>query len=432
MDMRYAGETLVFFFFAYSFLGWVMETIVATVKGKSFANRGFVSGPFCFIYGFTAATCAITMGELVKQPIVLFLGCTIVATTIEWATARLLEHMGRRRWWDYSKKRFNYDGYICLQYSILWGALGTIAMLYGNDLLEKLFLLIPSLIGKILIWCLIGLGSIDGIVSLLSLLHLEARAERLFSWSARLQKMTYQLGTWLSRHVERRMVKAHPAAQAVQESAEEGAEEHSSFFELFWLFVIASFLGDIVETIFCRIRAGVWMSRSSLVWGPFSVVWGMALVLATVLLKRSRNRNDRYIFFVGTVMGGAYEYICSVLSELVFGAVFWDYSSIPFNLGGRINLLYCFFWGIAAVIWIKGVYPLMANLIRKIQRKAGVVVTWCLVVFMAANIVVSASALIRYSERSEGVAASNGWEELLDEYFDDERINTIYPNLNQR
>lgn len=429
MDMLYTGYTMMFLFFAYSFLGWAMETIVATVKGKNFANRGLASGPFCFIYGFTAVTYAATMEELVEQPVMLFLGCSIVATAIEWATARILERMQKRRWWDYSHKRFNYDGYICLQYSILWGILGTITMLYGNDLLETLFLLMPALVGKILVWVLIGIGSIDGVISLLSLFHLEERAERVFSWSIRLQKLTCDLGTWLSRHVGRRIEKAYPAARAVQEAAEDIIEEHSGFFKLFWLFVIASFLGDIVETIFCRIRAGIWMSRSSLVWGPFSVVWGMALVMATILLHRSRERNDRHIFLVGTVMGGAYEYICSVLSELVFGAVFWDYSEIPFNLGGRINLLYCFFWGIAAVVWIKGAYPLMSRLIDKIQHKAGLVVTWVMVFFMAANIVVSASALIRYSARSEGIAPQNGWEELLDERFDDDRMALIYPNL---
>lgn len=52
----------------------------------------------------------------------------------------------------------------------------------------------------------------------------------------------------------------------------------------------------------------------------------------------------------GTFIGGAYEYICSVFTEIVFGKIFWDYRGLPFNLGGRINLLYCFFWGIATVV----------------------------------------------------------------------------------
>ena len=117
------------------------------------------------------------------------------------------------------------------------------------------------------------------------------------------------------------------------------------------------------------------MSRSSLVWGPFSIVWGFGAVLLTAVLYKYRDRSDRYVFLVGTVAGGAYEYICSVLSELVFGTVFWDYSHLPFNLGGRINLRYCFFWGIAAVVWLKGCYPILSRWIERIPRRVGKVLT---------------------------------------------------------
>ncbi|MCL0184861.1 putative ABC transporter permease, partial [Klebsiella pneumoniae] len=72
--------------------------------------------------------------------------------------------------------------------------------------------------------------------------------------------------------------------------------------DLLWLFVVGAFLGDLVETVFCRLTAGVWMSRSSLVWGPFSVVWGLALALTTVLLRQNQDKSDRYLFVFGTVM----------------------------------------------------------------------------------------------------------------------------------
>lgn len=192
--------------------------------------------------------------------------------------------------------------------------------------------------------------------------------------------------------------------------------------------MIGCLLGDITETIFCRITAGEWMSRSSLVWGPFSIVWGMAIVLATVLLYKDREKADRHIFIVGTLLGGAYEYACSVLTEIFFGRVFWDYSKIPFNLGGRINLLYCFFWGIAAVVWIKGLYPKFSGWIEKIPKVTGYILTWILVVFMAADMLVSAAALIRYDARSKGDKADNVIEYILDDRFDDERMERIYPN----
>ena len=104
-----------------------------------------------------------------------------------------------------------------------------------------------------------------------------------------------------------------------------------------------------------------------------------------MILYQYRNKSDSFIFVFGTVLGGAYEYACSVFTELVFGTVFWDYSKIPFNLGGRINLLYCFFWGIAAVVWMRALYPRLSDWIEKIPKKAGETVTWVLVVFMTVS-----------------------------------------------
>lgn len=194
------------------------------------------------------------------------------------------------------------------------------------------------------------------------------------------------------------------------------------------MFVIGALAGDVVETIFCRITAGVWMSRSSLVWGPFSVVWGLAIALATVLLYKDREKQDRHIFWVGFFLGGAYEYICSVFTEIMFGKVFWDYSAMPFNLGGRINLLYCFFWGIAAVVWIKGLYPKAARLIESVMKRTGQILTVILMVFMVLDILVSVLALVRYDTRGAGKEPVHRWEQSMDEYFGDERMERIYPN----
>lgn len=95
---------------------------------------------------------------------------------------------------------------------------------------------------------------------------------------------------------------------------------------------------------------------------------GLAIALVTALLYKYKDKGDRFLFLTGTLLGGAYEYFCSVFTELVFGKVFWDYSKIPFNLGGRINLLYCFFWGIAAVVWFKILFPPVEKWIEKYRQ----------------------------------------------------------------
>ena len=233
----------------------------------------------------------------------------------------------------------------------------------------------------------------------------------------------------IALYIEKRIQYAYPAAARQEQTAlRKGEKNFLSVSDLLWLFVIGAFLGDMVETVFCRVTAGVWMSRSSLVWGPFSVVWGLALVLATVLLRQEKDRSDRYLFAFGTVMGGVYEYVCSAVTELLFGTVFWDYSKFKFNLGGRINLLYCFFWGIAAVMWMRYGYPLVLKLMKKVRSHIRPWMTAMLAVFMAVNMLTSALALARYDARTSGEAPNGQLEVFLDEHFDNARMEHIYPN----
>ena len=88
-----------------------------------------------------------------------------------------------------------------------------------------------------------------------------------------------------------------------------------------------------------------------------------------------RIKGDRFLFLTGTLLGGAYEYLCSVFTELVFGKVFWDYSKIPFNLGGRINLLYCFSGELLQLYGLNIISP-VEKWIEKIPAVAGKLLTW--------------------------------------------------------
>lgn len=431
--MHYTGMELILLLFGYSFLGWIAETSVATIKNKTYVNRGFVAGPFCFIYGMAEVTLTVFLQDLRNSGMFLFLGSMIIATVIEWFAGKILERMKYVKWWDYSHKKFNLDGYVCLQYSLLWGALGFLTVKYANDLIVGLFRMLPDIVKLPLMWLLIAVGGVDLLGNALIMYHIEEKVPQLFRWNCRLREWTLRFGAKVAGTVNYRINRVYPnTAEQKKETVAAVEEDHCGIDKLFWLLVIGAFLGDIVETLFCRLTAGVWMSRSSLVWGPFSIVWGLAIALATALLHRDRNKSDSYLFLLGTFLGGAYEYICSVFTEIVFGKVFWDYSALPFNLGGRINLLYCFFWGIAAVVWIKGLYPKMSGLVDWVMKKTGKWLTRLLVVFMAVNVIVSVAALARYDARGKGVPAEQSWEQLLDERFDDGRMERIYPNAIQR
>lgn len=431
--MNYTLTELLWLLIIYSFLGWTIETIVGTLKKKKFVNRDFSTGPFCLVYGSAAITIALSLEELADSPLFLFLGSAALATLIEWITGKVLERLNRHKWWDYSGKKWNFDGYICLQYSIVWGILGSLTVKIGNRNLLFLFRLIPTFPRDLFVGVFTIAILLDLLASLAVIFHLKRQMPTAILWKKKIAVWTQRLGLAMVSHVERRISKAYPVIfEASDQIKKEGKfAEGCGFYKLFWLFLVGSLLGDFTETIFCRLTTGTWMSRTSLVWGPFSIVWGFAIAIATALLYKDKEKPDSHIFFVGTFLGGAYEYLCSVLSELVFGKVFWDYSEIPFNLGGRINLLYCFFWGIAAVVWIKVLYPKVAGLIEKLPLLWGYVLTWLLVIFMVVNMAVSVLALIRYDMRGNGKPPANALERLLDDRFDDQRMKRTYPNAKE-
>ena len=181
--------------------------------------------------------------------------------------------------------------------------------------------------------------------------------------------------------------------------------------------------------VYCRLVAGVWMSRSSVLYGPFSIVWGLGAVVLTLVLSRFSHKKDRYIFLIGALLGGVYEYVCSVFTEVFLGTVFWDYSHMMFNIGGRTNLLFMIFWGILSVAWIKFCYPKMSNAIERVPALPGKIITWVLVAFMVCNSLISAMAMIRYQARQEGIPAENVVDEFLDMNYEDERIERVWPNM---
>ena len=426
--MIYNTYELIWLFLIYSFLGWMLETILAATEQRRFVNRGLINGPLCTIYGVPIVILTIFGQEL---PLFwLFLGAMIVATVTEWISGHMIERFYHERWWDYSNVKWNLDGYICLPASLVWGVLGTISMRWGNGLLIRLYGFLPDGIGHLLVWILAGMLVLDVTATIFALSGIGRSTQKWEAVDSWFTSISLRIGQWLYGHVDRRIHRAYPKTVQVEKPQRDKTVFAAGccMQKLVWLFFIGCLLGDITETIFCRITAGVWMSRSSLVWGPFSIVWGFAIAAVTDLLYKYKDRSDRFLFLMGTALGGAYEYLCSVLSEMVFGTVFWDYSEIPFNLGGRINLLYCFFWGFAAVAWFKIFYPVISGWIEKLPICAGRILTWVIVVFMCCNMAVSTMALIRSNERSQGIPATQSWQQTMDERFPDERMVKIYPN----
>ena len=216
--MIYTGYELLCLFLTYSFLGWVLETVVAALKQKRFVNRGLINSPMCVVYGAVAVIITIYLREL--QGFWLFLGAAIIATVGEWITGRISGRVYHERWWDYSQMRWNLDGYICLPVSLVWGALGYLSVRWGNQLLVELFALIPAVAGKVIVWIIVVILIVDALATLIIMSGKSKRLERWEAADAWFTKLSKRLGMSIVKMVNRRIRRAYPRA-AETEVAEE-------------------------------------------------------------------------------------------------------------------------------------------------------------------------------------------------------------------
>lgn len=222
---------------------------------------------------------------------------------------------------------------------------------------------------------------------------------------------------------------AEAAGCRTRDEARAAAAAPLTVYRIFWLFLIAGIMGDFIEVVFWLITRGELISRSSLVYGPFSLVWGLGAVLLTLAFHRMDDQGAARIVMTGAVLGGAYEYICSWFQEMLFGACFWDYRHLPFNLSGRVNLVFCLFWGLAALIWVRVLFPALCMFIDRVPRRRGRRMVRAAALFLACSTALSAAALCRMDQRRRAVPASGTVTRFLDEAYPDSWLRDRYPNM---
>ena len=197
---------------------------------------------------------------------------------------------------------------------------------------------------------------------------------------------------------------------------------------IFWLFIIGSILGYIFEMIVVLFQKGYFESRQGLIYGPFTPVYGIGAIIYYLVLNKVKTRNKLKIFFITMILGGATEYISSFIQEKAFGTISWDYSYLIFNLNGRTSLLHCTYWGIAGVLYVTFIEPLIEKLKQIIDTKSFKVVTIFLSIFMIFNIQISCFAADRQFERRKNIEPENKLDVFLDKYYPDEYMNQIFTN----
>lgn len=142
---QYSLYEWLIFFYIYSFFGWIFESVYVSLRKKRWVNRGFLLGPFLPIYGGGAVMMLFVSEPFKSNLILTYFAGAVGATLLELVTGMVMESIFKVRYWDYSDRKYNYKGYICLESAVLWGFF-TIAMNQAvHPALLRLLAAVPAL-----------------------------------------------------------------------------------------------------------------------------------------------------------------------------------------------------------------------------------------------------------------------------------------------
>ena len=125
------------YFIIYSFIGWSLEVICKFFEFKRYINRGFLIGPICPIYGYGVLAIILLIGRNTSDILSVFLKSILVCSLLEYFTSYFMEKLFKARWWDYSQRRFNINGRICLETMLPFGILGTTVVYLIHPIIIK-------------------------------------------------------------------------------------------------------------------------------------------------------------------------------------------------------------------------------------------------------------------------------------------------------
>lgn len=227
MDIGYSFGQMVWIVLVYSFLGWCCEVAFAAVRRGIFVNRGFLNGPVCPIYGFGVLIVLLVLEPVKENLALLFFGSMVLTSALEFFIGFIMEQFFHDKWWDYSENPFNIKGYICLEFSLVWGAACVLVVDVIHPIIFKLICAIPE---KLSLWLMVFFTAAliaDAIITLWSMLKLPKRLRAIDELEKAMTAVSDAIGEKVYEGVEH----SKERSEAFDEKHPELAERRKEAFE---------------------------------------------------------------------------------------------------------------------------------------------------------------------------------------------------------
>lgn len=165
------------------------------------------------------------------------------------------------------------------------------------------------------------------------------------------------------------------------------------FWTVAYVFFICAFVGWIWEEVYCLVKHGFWVERGFL-FGPILPIYGLGGI-AVYFFKIRLGRSVPLVFVLSALSAGVIEFVGSWLLELIYNRRWWDYSGVPFNLGGRVHLVGLLFFGAAACLVAYFVLPGAIRLLGRIKRRVAIRILGAMLAVFSVDVIVSVAVNFR-------------------------------------
>lgn len=214
-----------------------------------------------------------------------------------------------------------------------------------------------------------------------------------------------------------------------------------NFFNLFWIFVVASVLGLVVETVyhFAVVVPGEIQDRAGLLFGPFSPIYGVGAVLMTMALNRFHKAPLIVVFVVSAVIGGMFEFLVGWFFQFAFGIMAWDYTGatlfglcpdpVAILFQGRTCTVFMCMWGVLGMAWIKLLLPWMLKLVNLIPWNWRYTLTAICAALMLVDCTMTLLSFDCWYERLSGAQPTSAMEQFMARHFDNDYMQNRFQSM---
>lgn len=216
----------ILLFAVYSLLGWICESTCCSIQAKKFINRGFLNGPFCPIYGVGALLIIKLLAPFSANIIVLYLASLFLTSILEYFTGFAMEKLFHAKWWDYSNRKFNINGRVCLRNSLLFGVMALALMYLVHPFVERIISRFSPFWLEVVATSLAVLMIADLVSSTLETLNFKNKLNRVSELATSVTDDLKEKGVETKGQLTQKIADVRSAQHELLETAKDDVQKH--------------------------------------------------------------------------------------------------------------------------------------------------------------------------------------------------------------